>query len=238
MIDAAGNDAVGALDPALRAGVLARHREQALDLVGDALNAWRDTGYTRYDDREVSCTVRVLDAMLTILREREQSELMQIFPQIEGTETTRGQLAGRSDFSKAKRADLVLYLGGCHSHRICVECKRLFKSANGSGYAKNGILRFVRGDYSNEHGKAFMVGYVMSKTVSARVEEINTAVSSLSDLGQQHRLTPAPSVQAITDVHSSVHPPTSLVITHLFVDMRTRKQSYRQKRSTAHQTMP
>lgn len=228
MIDARRHDAAGALDPALRANVLARHREQALELIADALAEWRATGYTRYDDREVSCTVRVLDAMLRILRAREHVELVQIFPQIEGTETTPDQLAGRSDFSKAKRADLVLYLGGSHSHRLCVECKRLYQSANGAEYTKNGILRFVRGDYTGDRGRAMMVGYVMSKTIPARTAEINAAISSHPDLGQAHRLGPRAPVSAISDAHQSMHKPAGLTLTHLFVDMRTRAPSHRQ----------
>jgi hypothetical protein len=226
--EAAGSPA-DALDPGLRAHVLARHREEAVGLLADALDAWRSTGYSRYDDREVSCTVRVFAAMLQILREREHLELVQIFPQIEGVEVTREQLAGRGDFSRAKRADLVLYLGGGYSNRICVECKRLYQSANGARYADTGILRFERGHYTGDRGKAFMVGYVMTKTVSSRVAEINTAVSSHPELGVSHQLGPAPAVNAIADVQGSVHRDKTLELTHLFMDMRTRVPSYRQE---------
>lgn len=233
MIDTPGGASAEALDPALRDAVLSRHREQALGLLADALDTWRKTGYHRYDDREISCTVRVFSAMLQILREREHLELIQIFPQIEGMEITSDQLNGRGNFARAKRADLVLYLGGSYSKRICIECKRLFRSANGREYADNGILRFERRDYVGDSGEAYMVGYVMTKQVSDRIGEINTAISAHPELGPDHRLSPGQAAGAITDVQSSVHRNGMLRLTHLFVDMRTRERSHRERSRSA-----
>ena len=68
----------------------------------------------------------------------------------------------------ARRPDLVLYLGGNRANRMIVECKRLLGSANALRYVRDGLMRFVNGDYPADDGRGVMVAYVMTKEVVVR----------------------------------------------------------------------
>jgi hypothetical protein len=221
------------LDREFRQRILALHRIEALELLAAAMDAWRNTGYTRYDDREVSCTVRVFAELLTILDEQARLEGIQIFPEIESVQPTRAQLEGRANFSRARRPDLVLYLGGNRSHRMIVECKRLLGSANASRYVGDGLMRFVNGDYPADDGRAVMIAYVMTKEIAIRVTEINAAIDAHDDLGPAHRLDGPTAQPPIDDVYNSEHGDArQLVVTHMFLDMRDRIPSHRSELRT------
>jgi hypothetical protein len=204
-----------ALAPNLRAQLLERHRAQALDLVAEAMGSWRAEGFLRYDNRENSCTVRVFSWMLRIIEPRLDTDPVQILPVIEGVTPNEEQLAGRANFANAKRPDIVLYLGGNHAVRMCVECKRFHGSANAQQYTEKGILRFLTREYITDAGRGVMIGYVMTRSMIERVSQVNEQILKHPLMGAEHRLAVAP----IDDVHVSTHTGSGITLTHLFLDM-------------------
>jgi hypothetical protein len=208
-----------ALAPTLRAQLLERHRAQALELVAGAMGKWREEGFLRYDNRENSCTIRVYACMLALLEARLDEDPVQIIPVVEGVTPSREQLAGRASVATAKRPDIVLFLGGNHAVRMCLECKRFRGSANAKEYTENGILRFLTGHYSTDAGRGAMIGYVMTHSISARVKQINEQIEKHPSMGASHQLRVAAAIAPIDDVHVSTHTGSEITLTHLFLDM-------------------
>jgi hypothetical protein len=208
-----------ALAPDLRTQILKRHRAEALNLVAEAMGSWRAEEFFRYDDRETSCTIRVYSWMLTLLETKFSDNPVQIIPVVEGVAPTDVQLAGRASFANAKRPDIVLYLGGNHAVRMCVECKRFLGSANAREYTENGILRFLAGQYITDAGRGVMIGYVMTHSIGQRVIQVNEKIREHPAMGRCHQLGAATSIAPIDDVHVSTHTSKGITLTHLFLDM-------------------
>ncbi len=208
-----------ALAPSLRAQLLERHRAEALSLVAEALGKWREEGFLRYDNRENSCTIRVFAWMLTLLETKIADDPVQIIPVVEGVTPTREQLEGRSNFANAKRPDIVLYLGGNHAVRMCVESKRFRGSANAQQYTENGMLRFLKGNYITDGGRGVMIGYVMTQSIGQRVTQVNEHIREHPDMGEGHQLGSASTIAPIDDVHVSAHTANRITLTHFFLDM-------------------
>jgi hypothetical protein len=208
-----------ALAPVLRGQLLQRHRTQALKLVAEAIGKWRDEGFLRYDNRENSCTIRVYACMLALLEEKLDEDPVQIIPVVEGVTPTSGQLAGRASVATAKRPDIVLFLGGNHAVRMCLECKRFLGSANAKEYTENGMLRFLTGQYSTDAGRGAMIGYVMTHSIPVRVFQVNQQIEMHPAMGVSHQLCAAPAITPIDDVHVSTHTGTEIMLTHLFLNM-------------------
>jgi hypothetical protein len=220
MIREAPSEPATALARNLRTQLLERHRAEALSLVAQAMGKWREEGFLRYDDRENSCTIRVFSWMLTLLEAKiDNDDPVQIIPIVEGVTPTKDQLAGRANFATAKRPDIVLFLGGNHAVRICVECKRFRGSANAREYTQNGILRFLAGQYVTDAGRGAMIGYVMTRSIGVRVAQVNEQVEKHPSMGAGHRLGAASPIAPIDDVHVSTHSSTGITLTHLFLDM-------------------
>lgn len=219
MIRESPTEPAAALAPDLRAQLLERHRAQALSLVAEAMGKWRAEGFLRYDDRENSCTIRVFSWMLTLLEARLAVDPVQIIPVVEGVTPNEDQLAGRANFATAKRPDIVLYLGGNHAVRMCVECKRLLGPANAQEYTENGILRFLTGKYITDAGRGVMIGYVMTHSIGVRVAQVNEQIREHPSMGAQHQLGDASPIVPINDVHVSTHTSSAITLTHLFLDM-------------------
>lgn len=219
MIRGSNTGSARVLSAQLRIELLERHRSEALELVAEALGRWRDHGFTRYDNLENSCTVRVYSWMLAVLEEWMQGHPVQIIVVPEGFSPTAEQLAGRASVSTAKRPDLVMYLGGNHAVRMCIECKRFLGAANASQYTENGIMRFVRGFYETDNGRAAMVGYVMTSSIETRIAQVNGAISSHSDLSSADHLEDRGALGPVDHVQGSSHLAGAISLTHLFVDM-------------------
>ncbi len=209
-----------ALAPSLRAQLLERHRAEALSLVAEAMGKWREEGFLRYDNRENSCTIRVFAWMLTLLETKIADDPVQIIPVVEGVTPTREQLEGRSNFANAKRPDIVLYLGGNHAVRMCVESKRFHGSANAQQYTENGMLRFLNGNYITDGGRGVMIGYVMTQSIEQRVTQVNERIREHPEMGEDHQLGSASAIAPIDDVHVSTHTANRVTLTHFFLDMR------------------
>lgn len=218
MIRESPTEPAAALAPNLRTELLARHRAEALNFVAQAMGEWRNEGFRRYDDRENSCTIRVFSWMLTLLDAKiSDDDPVQIIPIVEGVTPTEDQLAGRANFSTAKRPDIVLFLGGNHAVRMCVECKRFLGSANAREYTENGILRFLAGQYITDAGRGVMIGYVMTHSIGVRVARVNEQIRKHPSMGEGHQLGDASPIVPIGDVHVSTH--NGVTLTHLFLDM-------------------
>jgi hypothetical protein len=219
VIRAPSDEPAAALAKDLRASLLQRHREAALGLIADAIGSWRAAGFDRYDNRETSCAVRVFAWMCEILEGRVTADPVQVIPIIEGVTPTREQLAGRANVAQAKRPDLLLYLGGNHTVRMAVECKRFLGSANAGQYVANGMTRFLSGSYVTDAGRGVMVGFVMTNSVAARVEQVNKQISGHDNLGAGDHLERCSGYPSAPDSYRSEHAAHAVSLTHFFVDM-------------------
>ncbi len=219
MIRESPTEPAAALAPSLRAQLLERHRAEALNLIAEAMGKWREEGFVRYDNRENSCTIRVFSWMLTLLETRFEADPVQIIPIVEGVTPNQDQLAGRANFATAKRPDIVLFLGGNHAVRMCVECKRFLGSANAREYTENGILRFLTGQYITDAGRGAMIGYIMTHSIGVRVAQVNEQIRTHPSMGEDHQLGDASPIAPIDDVHVSTHSSSGITLTHLFLDM-------------------
>jgi hypothetical protein len=219
VIRASSAEPAAALASELRASLLQRHREAALGLISDAIGSWRAGGFDRHDDREPSCTVRVFAWMCEILDAHIAANPVQIIPIIEGVTPTREQLAGHVNVAQAKRPDLLLYLGGNHTVRMAVECKRFFRGANAGKYVDNGMARFLSGSYVTDAGRGAMVGFVMTNTVAARVEQVNKRIAEHKSLGAGDLLESCSGYPSVPDSYRSDHTAHAISLTHFFVDM-------------------
>jgi hypothetical protein len=214
------SDPATALAADLRARILERHRAEAVQLIADAMGKWRSEGFRRYDNRENSCTVRIFDWMLTLLEAKFASNPVQIIPVIEGVTPNADQLAGRAHFANAKRPDLVLYLGGNHAIRMCVECKRFLGAANANQYTGNGMFRFLSGQYVTDAGRGVMIGYVMTHSIERQLAQVNARIREHPRMGEDDQLGDRQPIAPIDDVHVSAHAQCAVVLTHLLLDMR------------------
>jgi hypothetical protein len=219
VIREAPDEPATALAPSLRTQLLERHRAEALSLVARAMGEWREEGFVRFDNRENSCTIRVFSWMLTLLEAKLDVDPVQIIPVVEGVTPSEDQLAGRANFATAKRPDVVLYLGGNHAVRMCVECKRFLGSANAREYTENGIRRFIAGEYITDAGRGVMIGYVMTHSIGVRVAQVNEQIRNHASMGEEHQLREASPIAPIDDVHVSTHTNSGITLTHLFIDM-------------------
>ena len=157
--------------------------------------------------------------MCEILDGRIAASPVQIIPIIEGVTPTREQLAGQANVAQAKRPDLLLYLGGNHTVRMAVECKRFFRGANAGEYVDNGMARFLSGNYVTDAGRGVMVGFVMTNTIATRIEQVNKRIAEHDSLDAGDRLESCSGYPSVPDSYRSNHSAHAISLTHFFVDM-------------------
>ena len=189
-------------------------------LIVAGFRLWANEGFVRFDNREESLTVRMLDLMDAVRREwglgfrvcREQLV------------DTDAILAGTGNPAKARRIDLMVFVESSFDGDtfLGVECKRLDLSADlCREYVKEGMMRFVDGHYAVKTRVAAMIGYVIDGSPGDTMVKVNGYVESI--LGSGHALVPADSVGGLETVYASCHtrfsPFPRLRLTHFFFDM-------------------
>ncbi|WP_434704622.1 hypothetical protein J3P85_01235 [Pseudomonas sp. Z1-12] len=136
-----------------------------------------------------------------------------------------------------KRPDLSIFLTGKHpSFPIVVECK-IIDSTSGKGvdlYCKNGISRFVVGEYAWANREAVLIAYTRdSSTIDEHLTQIlESGTQRKPDPWQTHRLPARPTTfrSAVSSSHHSrnfiysksisVTPPGAIALWHLWLNSK------------------
>jgi hypothetical protein len=208
----------GVLAPALQE-LVARDIDGLVDeLLHHAVEQWRLTGWHRFDDLEINCTIQLYKCLSEVGRSRLALRILTL--QLEWVQPTAEMMAGNESASGMKRPDLNISLG-LTAARL-VECKRLALTGGlPKRYVDEGMARFVSGKYAES---GIMVGYVQADTPPEVVDAINTEVDGHWDMGSTHRLAHLSAASHTglqryqsNHIRSSL-PPTTLQ--HYLVDMR------------------
>lgn len=209
--------APGRIDAEIQRYAAARCSELCESLISAAITAWIAENFLRFNDQEVSCTVRIYDWCRRLLRARPQ-QWPSMRVQYDGPKPSADMLAGLADPVAAKRPDLVISVGQVEVH---VEAKRLALAKQLPRlYVIEGMMRFVGHRYAWDPGdRGMMMSYNVMDAPSATVAAVNSVVSAELSLGPAHQLHPASKPHARIERFVSEHGlPYSLI--HFAIDMR------------------
>lgn len=199
-------------------------------LLIEAITTWAAKGFDRYNEHEVSFTVRLYSSMLEV-KTSNRGEMLMLHPQYDGPLPSKDMLLGLADVAKSPRPDLTIRCGEASIH---IEAKRLTPIGGlPDDYVGDGMMRFLDGRYiSPGVGLALMLGYIMSGEPSECYEAVNNVICRDPRLGPTE-VTKQREILGLVSIHVSEHKIGK--ITHYAVDVRARVPSLLQSRRTATQ---
>lgn len=209
--------APGRIDSKIQQYAAARCDQLSESLLSEAISAWIAESFMRFNDHEVSCTVRLYDWCRRLLHESPE-RWPSTRVQYDGPKPSADMLAGRADPAAAKRPDLVISIGRVEVH---VETKRLGTAGQLPRlYVLEGMMRFIDGRYAWSPGdRGVMVSYNASDAPADTALAVNSVVNAEPRLGSAHQLRPAGKLQARIDRFVSEHG-LAYSLNHLAIDMR------------------
>lgn len=189
-------------------------------LLVEAITSWASMGFDRYDDREVSFTIRLYARMLEV-KSANRGEMLMLHPQYDGPLPTRDMLLGLADANRTPRPDLTVRCGEASIH---IEAKRVMPTKGlPSKYVNDGMLRFLDGRYvSPGVSLALMLGYIMGGTPAECYEAINDIIRRHPSMGPDEITKQREALQGLS-IYISDH--KSGDITHYAIDARVRQPS-------------
>jgi hypothetical protein len=207
----------GHLDAQIQQYAARRCDELVESLLLAATLQWLAENYLRFNDHEISCTVRIYDWCRRLLRDTPES-----WPatrvQYDGPRPNAEMLAGTADPTSARRPDMILSVGQVEVH---VEAKRLSASNPLPRlYVTEGMMRFIHGEYAwSPRDRGVMLSYNLTDDPAIGAAAVNNVVHGLPSLGPTHELHPDGHLHARLARFLSDHG-LSFVLKHLAVDMR------------------
>jgi hypothetical protein len=192
---------------------VAKHADSLItELLHLAALEWAALGFNRFDDSEVSCTVRLFDLADRIVRQDPKWTLLRL--QYDGAQPTKEMRAGRADPNTTPRPDMVLTVG---LSDLSVEAKRIgVRSPLPRDYVNRGMLRFVEGKYPADIGSpGIMVGFALRDGLAACVVAINHAICKTPSLGASNQLMTPESLSRRMSRYLSNHGSVRIVHHHL-----------------------
>lgn len=189
-------------------------------LLIDSITLWAQSDFDRYDDREVSFTVRLFARMKEI-KAANRGEMVLVDPHYDGPLPTRDMQLGFADAAKTPRPDLNVK---CGDALILIEAKRLKPTRYlSTQYVNEGMIRFIDGRYIPEGTSfAFMLSYIMKGTPTACYDVVNNVIQSDARLGPAEVTKQREAINVVTIFESNHHFGEML---HYAVDVRGRKPS-------------
>jgi hypothetical protein len=189
-------------------------------LLVDSISLWVLQGFDRYDDREVSLTVRLYFWMLQV-KARNRGEMLMMHPQYDGPLPTQRMLLGLDDAGRTPRPDLTVKCGEATIH---LEAKRLMPTSGlPRKYVAEGMMRFLDGRYvSPGKSLAFMLGYIMQGTATECYEAVNDVVRTHPSL-RPEEVAKQREALGVLDIYVSEH--RGGEITHYAIDFCKRGPS-------------
>lgn len=152
--------------------------ERALDLFDELLSGavalWTSAAFSRFNDDEVCCTVRLYACALEVAKSQSKYALVRVT--YDSVVPTPDMLTGNAHPNSSVRPDLLFTIGRLE---LFVEAKRLAKkSPLPRKYVTDGMSRFTTGYYVQSLGyPAQMLGYVVADDTSSIVAKINVAIA-------------------------------------------------------------
>jgi hypothetical protein len=189
-------------------------------LLIESITTWATKHFDRYDDYEVSFTVRLYAWMLEVTASN-RGEMLMIHPQYDGPLPTREMLLGLADVGRTPRPDLTVKCGEASIH---IEAKRVMLTKGlPAKYVNDGMMRFLDGRYvSPGVSLAFMLGYIMRDAPAKCYEAINSVIRVHSNLGSDQLARQREALGGLS-IYVSEHKIGE--ITHYAIDVRDRQPS-------------
>lgn len=186
MLEALRMRAVGKISVRLQRAVGDQADVWAAKLILGGVELWRLEDFHRFDDGELSFSVRLFYFCDRLIHENQQAWPL-IHIEYDAVQPTREMLLGIASPKTAPRPDFCILFG---RDKIRVEAKRL---RDGDGlpalYVRRGMARFIDGRYrSSPPHPGVMVGYVETGNVDAVVDRINSVLVSEPGYGESHLL--------------------------------------------------
>ena len=216
--DASGNTAGS---PSALAKHLAGDLERAaLQLAVDGFDRWREGQFVRFGDEEDHFTIRLVECMDEIRRERN----MALQPRFQYVDTSDPMRRGEQDPARAPRIDIVVASGVFDEDvYFSIECKRLRADHLTRYYVTRGLTRFVSGYYGARQNAGGMIGYVVSSSPEVLVERVNVQIDKSQQMGATHKLVLGDPIGWLHTVfvsnHERSYPLEPIRLTHLFFDL-------------------
>ena len=215
------DDSDGGLPDSLAKDLATGIEATILQLVADAYGRWSEEGYVRHGDHEDDFTIRIVDHMRTLRRERGVG----LYPRFQGVEPSAAMFAGEEDPTRAGRVDVVVVwdlIADDAAYNI--ECKRLGGAGLARLYIQDGVIRFASAYYASDASSAAMVGYVIAGEVSTSHGAVNSRIRAHPSLGEQDMLRRAVGIAGVDVVFGSQHVRQAsgsvIALRHLWFDMR------------------
>ena len=106
-----------------------------------------------------------------------------------------------------------------HDPHVIIECKRIEESDSRlcRDYVNEGMDRFIKGKYGENHAIGFMVGYVLSGLPSGSVSKINSYLKNQSRSKDSLKSSSSNTNSTWYSRHSRPKPPKSLCLYHAFL---------------------
>lgn len=201
-------------------------------LLIESIASWAAKGFDRYNEHEISFTVRLYSSMLEV-KAANRGEMLMLHPQYDGPLPTSDMLLGLADVAKSPRPDLTIRCGEASIH---IEAKRLTPTGGlPDDYVSDGMMRFLDGRYiSPGVGLALMFGYILNGEPSECYDAVNSVIRTDPRLGPAE-ITKVREILGLVSIRMSKHKMGE--ITHYAVDVRARVPSMLQSRSAATQAV-
>lgn len=152
-------------------------KRNALKMIVDGYERWRQEEFHSFDHTENSYTVRLVDNIRKAMRDQNITEFEAC---CQNAELTRDILDGNASPNTFPISDVVLRIRSGYIKRtvvISVECKRLKSGAEWSrNYVNEGMDRFILGRYGAHSKTGVMVGYVVETTFAEVSNKINAQI--------------------------------------------------------------
>lgn len=175
----------GTCEPAVQRFVATKIDDILDELILEAVELWRASGFVRFDNREVNCAVQVFSHIVRASRQRPKFRILQ--PRLEHPLLTNEIRSGQQSADTARRPDMHVSIG--HRANRSVECKLLSDSGPlARKYVREGMHRFVSGAYGKDDTSGRMIGFVIKGHAGDCVERLNNQVDDFLD--ESHRLSP------------------------------------------------
>jgi hypothetical protein len=186
-------------------------------LLIDSISLWATAGFNRYNDHEVSFTIRLF-ACMEAVKASNRGEMALMHLQYDAPLPTREMLSGLADAMKTPRPDLTVKCGDASIH---LEAKILMPARGyPAKYVNDGMLRFIDGRYVPAGvSLALMLGYILKGSPSDCYAAVNNVI--LSDTRfEATEVTKQLEVLLSVTIYGSDHKFGEII--HYAIDMRTR----------------
>lgn len=192
-------------------------------LLIESITSWAAEGFNRFDDHEISFTIRLYACMLKV-KDSNRGKMLMMHPQYEAQLPSQDMLLGIANPAKSPRPDLNVK---CGEATIYLEAKRVMPTGDlPAEYVDNGMMRFLDGRYvSPGVNLDFMLGYVLQGTTAECYEAINDVIRVRPSLGPDEIAKQGEVMEGI-NIYASEHQAGEII--HYAIDVRVRQPSWQQ----------